>query len=393
MKVFFSLTFFLVPCVVFAATIDSSLLVPKVTISLEPRVGTFIEGSTFDVPIYINTKGSSVNAVEVRVSFDSDYLLVVRPSGGASVVGLWAEPPAFDNEAGTVRYVGVIPNGITTEAGLLGSITFRAKRPGTASVRIESTSNVFLNDGVGSPAEVETVRASYTIAAKPPEGVSVFSETHPVSGDWYNNNSPIISWDTAPGIEGFSVVLDTFPTTIPQSQVSTTVTTQAFDGLHDGVWYAHVRALRGGVWGAATHHTIRIDTTPPASFTPTINYLLASTIVVERALVSFFTTDALSGIDRFEVGVIDKAEGTSVSPVFVEATSPFQVPLSGSGNLEVIVRAIDNAGNIRDESITIRRPGIVQFATSPIGMAAIGSVILLGCAVYVLLYRLRRRMP
>ena len=100
---------------------------------------------------------------------------------------------------------------------------------------------------------------------------------------------------------------------------------------------------------------MQIDTAPPAEFKPEINYIVAATLV-ERGLVSFLTTDNLSGIDRYEVGAIDKSQPITESPVFMQSESPFQVPLSSGGNLVVIVRAIDKAGNVRDASADIKIP-------------------------------------
>lgn len=371
-------------------SIDATTLIPRVAISFTPRSGTFIEGSTFEVPIIINTYGVSVNAVEIKVSYDPSHLAIVLPSGGKSIIGVWAEPPSFDNTNGTASYVGIIPDGIVTDAGLVGAITFKAIRSGTASLAIQGTSNIFLNDGVGSPAEVDRSRATYTIIPRPVEGVEIYSETHPSQSEWYNNNSPIISWDTLPGAEGYSVVLDTYPATIPSNEVTNTETSEVYRNLGDGLWYFHVKALKDGGWGNTSHFLIRIDTSPPADFKPEIDFVLASAALVKRALVTFFTTDALSGLDRFEVGVIDKRESTTVSPVFIETESPFQVPLDDRGNVRVIVRAIDNAGNIRDESIDVRSPlPLVPSVFEAVGIAF--ALLVLIVVLSVLVWRRRTR--
>ena len=94
---------------------------------------------------------------------------------------------------------------------------------------------------------------------------------------------------------------------------------------------------------------MHIDTTPPSSFRPKIEVLAAA--VRGRVLVTFFTTDLLSGIDHYEVGIIDKTKPLTDLPAFVEAQSPYPLPIFTSGNLRVIVRALDRAGNIRDESV------------------------------------------
>jgi hypothetical protein len=339
--------------------IDASRLVPKVEVYFSPRTGSFVEGSTFDIPILINTRGASVNGLEIKVTFDRDKLEIVKPSTGQSIIGVWVEPPSYDNARGTANYTGVIPNGIITSAGHVGTITFRAKKTGRAVLSITSASKVLLNDGQGSEAQIDLGRSEYTILGKAPEGVRVYSETHPFQSEWYNNDSPVIFWDKDEGVTGFSYVVDDKPTTIPENEVLTAATTQAFEGLEDGLWYFHIKAYKNGVWGTTGHFLMRIDTAPPADFTPEIDFLLGAVAMSQRALVSFFTTDNLSGLDHYEVGILDRSQPVTVSPAFVQAESPFQIPLS-SDKLSVIVRAVDKAGNIRDVSLAVAAPSFVQ---------------------------------
>jgi hypothetical protein len=316
-------------------------------------------GSNFDIPIILNTNGHSINGIQVRINFDSNKLTVIKPSSSTSIIGVWVEPPVFDNVHGTASYVGVVPKGIVTGSGLVGTITFRAKAPGVAVVKFRTDSKVLLNDGLGTDTLVEFGRAEYNILPKAPEGVDVFSETHPFQTNWYNNRSPIVSWSRDPGVDGFSYVLDNMPSTIPQNVINSTDTTKALENLSDGLWYFHIKSHKNGVWGAAGHFLLKIDTTPPADFKPEASYLVSAVILVDRTLITFFTTDNLSGVDHYEVGIIDKSQPITESPVFVQAESPFQVPLTKDGNLRVIVRAVDKAGNVRDASIDVVRPFIV----------------------------------
>jgi predicted secreted protein len=71
------------------SNLNAADLVQHVQVSFSPASGTFIEGSTFEVSVYLNTKGTSANAVEFHIDFDPNKLSVVRPSGGTSIVGLW----------------------------------------------------------------------------------------------------------------------------------------------------------------------------------------------------------------------------------------------------------------------------------------------------------------
>jgi hypothetical protein len=340
-------------------SIDASMLQQRVELFFSSREGSFVEGATFEVPILLDTRGLNINGIEVRLNFDKDKLQIIKPSGGKSIIGVWVEPPKYDNTNGTASYVGVVPNGIVTDAGLKGTITFKALRTGRAVVSINSNSNILLNDGLGTKTVVGLGRAEYNIIPKGPEGVNIFSETHPIQSDWYNNNSPIIFWEKLEGVEGFSFVLDDKPATIPDNTIDTRDNSVSFENLPDGLWYFHIKAFKRGVGGAVGHFLIRIDTTPPADFKPEANYLLAATALIDRVLISFFTTDNLSGIDYYEVGVINKNEAVTASPVFVQAESPFQVPLNKGDRLEVLVRAIDKAKNVRDVSISVEKPFIV----------------------------------
>ena len=366
--------------------VDASKLLAKAEINFSPRSGSFEEGSTFQVPILVNTKNRSINGLEIRINFDSSKLSIINQTGGVSIIGVWVEPPKYDNTKGTASYVGVIPGGIVTQSGLVGTITFKAKSTGVANVSIASNSKILLNDGLGTETIAEYGRASYTLLGKAPEGVQIFSETHPAQTNWYTNNSPIISWLKDAGVTGFSFELDNKPNTVPDSVVDTIESTTAFNDLADGLWYFHIKAIKGNVWGATGHFLVRIDTAPPAGFTPVADYLMAAVIASNRTLVSFFTTDNLSGVNHYEVGIIDKNQPLTESPVFVEAESPFQVPLQADGKLEVIVRAVDNAGNVRDESVSVEAPWVISKFIQDYLVYILGGIILLGFVMLIMHY-------
>lgn len=357
--------------------LNAAQLLPRAEVSFAPQSGTFVEGSTFQVPILINTKGTSINGIDLQISFDANKLSIIQPSNGESIIGVWVEPPKYDNSRGTASFVGVIPNGITTSSGLIGTVTFLAKGTGKAVVSFKSNSSILVNDGLGSDATTNFGRGTYNIIPKPPEGVRIHSETHSSQDTWYNNKNPFFTWDKEQGVSGFSYVLDNKPSTIPDNVVLTTDTVKSYQDLNDGLYYFHVKAIKNGAWGTTGAFLVRIDTTPPAHFTPRIEYVVAAVIAVERTLVSFFTTDNLSGIDHYEVGIIDKSQPVTESPVFAVAESPFQIPLTGTDKLRVIVRAVDKAGNVRDVSIDVQAPfAISQFITNYATYILLGILIL-----------------
>ncbi len=243
-----------------------------------------------------------------------------------------------------------MPGGIVTKSGLIATITFKAKSAGEAVIRVLSSSQVLANDGVGTAVTTDYGRATLTLLPRPPEGPRVFSETHSVEDRWYNSNNPSIGWEKDPGVMDFSFALDDKPFTVPDNTPDSSETRASFEAVPDGIKYFHIKSRKDGVWGQSTHFAIRIDTLPPAEFYPRFDVLAA---IISRVLVSFSTTDSLSGVDHYEVGVIDRSVAPDVSPAFVEAESPYQLPTEVSGDLRVIVRAFDRAGNVRDGFVDI----------------------------------------
>ena len=331
-------------------SVDASTLVAQANLFLSPSAATIVEGSTIQIPVFVNTEGRSINTVSLSVNFDPSKLVLVNPSNANSIIGIWVDPPTYSNTKGTLELSGVIPNGITTQSGLITTMTFRAVTSGQTTISISDASQVLANDGQGTAVKLQFNRGSYTILPQSPNGPAVFSETHPFQDTWYNNNSPVLAWNRDPGVTAFSFTLDNKPFTIPDNAPDATDTVIAYPNLTDGIWYFHIKAQKAGIWGGTTNFVIRIDTTPPADFTPTVQTVTSSGST--QALISFFTTDALSGLDHYEVSVIDpKASGGSSA--FVEAQSPYQLSLKSFQNVRVTVRAFDKAGNVKDETINV----------------------------------------
>ncbi len=359
--------------------LNANDLVQKASITFSPRTGAFQDGSTFEVPIYIDTQGKSVNTVELHITFDPNRLQVISPAGRNSIITLWVATPSYSNTSGTINLSGVITGGINTSNGLLTTITFKALAVGDTRVSLSSETQVLANDGMGTRVNTTLGSALYSISTKPPEGVRVFSDTHPDPDKWYSNPSPVVQWEKPAGVTGYSYVIDDKPNTIPDNTVETTETTLALPTATEGLTYFHIKAQKGSVWGGTTSYLLRVDTTPPAEFTPTAD-MYAAVIVASKAMVSFFTTDALSGVDHYEVGTINRNDSADISPAFVESQSPYMVPTQGSTDVRVIVRAFDKAGNVRDSSIDITlHPTFINY------MQANALTIILGLTILFLL--------
>lgn len=142
------------------------------TLYLSPNSGSYHEKDTFLIDIRLDTEGEYINAVEVGLDFPNDILEFVDFSKGNSVLSLWLKEPELSNENGVVSFIGGTPAGYQGPDGTLGRVVFRAREnnPSTslgASAKLVflDNSQVLLNDGLGTEANLKTKGASFNILA------------------------------------------------------------------------------------------------------------------------------------------------------------------------------------------------------------------------------------
>lgn len=321
---------------------------------LSPSTGTFDVGSTFNVSVFLNTGGQNINAVGVNIKFDPKKIQLVNPTAGKSFISIWIAQPSYSNMEGTIFFQGGIPTpGINTSSGLVSTLTFRALAPGDTAVYFINSSQVLLDDGNGTNILNFTGRGSYSVSIPPPEGPKVYSSTHNDLNKWRKNNNPIFSWEKDKGVTDFSYAIDLDSENTPDNASEGENTSVSYAGMKDGIWYFHIKAKKQGIWGGITNYIALIDTTPPAAFTPEI---LQGNITTEtQPVVSFITTDSLSGIDHFEIKTIDITSDrtTKEDSFYIEAVSPYRLPAMKEGKYIVAVRAFDKAGNWRDKTANV----------------------------------------
>ncbi len=332
---------------------------------LSPVSGTFYLGSTFDVSIFLNTGGNDVNAVEVDLKFDPRKLQIASPTAGKSFISVWISQPTYSNTNGNASFQGGIPSpGINTSAGLVSTITFRAVAPGETSVSFLDSSQILLDDGKGTDILSSLGRGVYTIVIPPPEGPKVFSSTHPDQNKWYKNNNPTFSWEKEEGVTNFSYSIDNDFQGVPDNIPEGDHTSVSYSDIEDGLWYFHVKAEKGDIWGGTSHYLVQIDTTSPADFTLVFEPVLMSpTITSREPIISFITTDALSGLSHYELKVINFNKEKAEAGFFVEVVSPYKLPRLDLGEYQIIVRTYDLAGNWQEVSqkIEVVEPGKIFY--------------------------------
>jgi len=131
-------------------------------------------------------------------------------------------------------------------------------------------------------------------------------------------------------------------------------------GLPDGPHYIEVRAFDKAGNHADGNVTVLMDAMAPRPFTPIAAPGCWTSGPVQ---VSFSTSDSTSGIGQYMVK-LDQGE-------FTAQASPFVLPALDEGEHVVTVRALDLAGNIRDEKVSVfidrTVPDSLVLMTAPAG--------------------------
>jgi len=337
---------------ILSLTIISNARAQSASLYLSPSSGSFLAGSTFSVSIFLDTGGNEINVVFAELKFPPEILQVTSPAAGSSFFAEWLTPPNYSNERGIISFRGGVPGGITTSAGLVSSITFRTVASGKAKVEFTEGSRVLLHTDKGTDILVTTINGEYHILVPPPEGPRVFSPTHPNPDIWYSDSTPSFSWEKEGGVTDFSWSFDQNPQGRPDGVSEGEATLISFPEVADGIWYFHIRQKKEGIWGKTSHVQIRIDITPPKDFIPRVETY--TRLIGYQTMVYFETTDDFSGVDHYEVSLIDLSAREPSRSFFTEEISPYRVPFKKAGKYNAIIKAVDRAGNTRESEARFR---------------------------------------
>lgn len=140
---------------------------------LEPENGNYQINDTFIVNIRIDTEGECINTVKTQVNFPSQSLKIIDFSQGNSFLVVWLEPPKINQDSRTLSFIGGIPGGYCgrlpgdpDETNLLGKIIIQAKEIGESLIFFSTDSQILLNDGLATPAELAFKEAIFAISSK-----------------------------------------------------------------------------------------------------------------------------------------------------------------------------------------------------------------------------------
>lgn len=352
-----------------------------------PSVSTVAVGNIVTLNVMVNSEGEAINNSETSIQFPTDLLQVISVSKSSSIFSLWVEDPNFSNTTGQVSFNGGITNpGYTGSGGQLISITFRAKKVGTASI-LFSDASVFANDGLGTEVLSGKSSATLTITSQvttPPSGqvpssiLSISSPTHPDQNAWYTSKDAVVLWTLPSQAKTLQTSLDTVPHGVPHVSYTPAISRKEIKQLDDGVSYFHVRYMTATGWSAVSDYRFQIDTTPPKD-------LVVDTMTDKygQVIVHMSADDSLSGIGHYALQ-IDRGQATIVLPDATTGAATSTLPaLSGTDHV-ILVRAYDRAGNMIEVTRAFNPsvPSAINITSYPTSVRVGQRIVIVGQASY-----------
>lgn len=349
---------------------------------ISPSSGTKAVGSTFSVNIKVNSGGNVINAAEGVISYDGNILETVNTSKAGSIFPFWTTEPSA--AGGSIRFGGGLPPpAFNGSSGHIISVTFRAKKAGTAQLSFVSGA-VLANDGKGTNIISGLGGASFTISGgqeepsapaapsepdrpaepeRPRETAynlpAVESPTHPDQDMWYPEKEVKFSWFLPDSVSGVSASFNQEPYGDPGSYSDGKFGERSFQAEEDGVYYLHVKFYDGRRWGTVAHFRVNIDSAPPDPFEPEISQAPAG----KWPSLKFAAVDGLSGIGKYLV-YIDSLEHQAHEAGPEENTIELK-DLEVGGHM-ALVKALDKAGNerlatVKFNILPIESPEIINY--------------------------------
>jgi len=160
-------------------------------IFLESKNTTSYVGEEFLVEVFLNTKDASVNAIEGKIKFPSQFLDFKEAREGNSLINFWVEKPSLTND-GEVSFSGITPGGFQGSNKFLFGLVFSSKNPGNVAL-VFSDLKVLKNDGLGT--EIITTPLSYEFNISNEQGVGTFENLTIVDNEPPEEFFPLIASD------------------------------------------------------------------------------------------------------------------------------------------------------------------------------------------------------
>jgi hypothetical protein len=147
-------------------------------------------GEVFPLEILLNADNSeNLNAVNLQIAVQNSNLKLRDWSDGGSIINFWAQRPEIDQN-GNLTFQGVVLGGFNGKNGKILTLNFEALKTGKVTLNFKPITNVYLNDGKGTLANLKFSGAIINIGSA-------------------NGHAP-----------GISTAIDTTPPEILEAQIS-----------------------------------------------------------------------------------------------------------------------------------------------------------------------------
>lgn len=123
--------------------------------------GSGIIGEHETIQIGVDTEGELINLFEVKARLP-EKVRFLGWNKENSAVNIWIKEPVYDIQNQTVQFVGGVPGGLRGRA-ILATLEVEPRRAGTLEFTVDSASKGFLNDGLGTEAQVSIVPTNLQI--------------------------------------------------------------------------------------------------------------------------------------------------------------------------------------------------------------------------------------
>lgn len=375
-----NITKYLVTCALFL--IPYSLFAQgNASLSLFPAIGNYPIGDTFIVSVNVDTDGTSINAVEGKISFNKDELEAVELSKDDSVLESWTVDPVYSNDDGTISFGGGMKS-FTGDSGKIFSITFRALKNAESQVRFSTGAAILAADGQGTNILTVMNAGVYTLAAKevipapeladtndptplvlgaststePAQKILITSLSHPDENKWYNQKAAQFTWTLPPEVTAVRLSATESSSSVPTKVYNPPVSEKTIQDVSDGVSYFHLQAKTSFGWGEPTVYRFQTDTKKPEAF----HMVEASSTDTFGFL--FESHDKTSGIEKYLVSI----DGGAETEWRDDGSHKYIPPEGKPGTHTLSAKAVDFAGNFATSSVNftlepINPPAIIDF--------------------------------
>jgi len=316
------------------------------TLSLSAGKTSYKVGDVIKVSININSGGNALQVVRAKVTYPADLL----QAQGFTLGSLFPQKSPGETIGGGTLYVGGYRIGEGTSSnGALGTATFKVLKDGKATLALIAGSRMITAEPKDIYSGGNSISLALGAVEKPKEEINpvkpqekiilaapVVSSATTQEEGWFKINSVTLNWTKPANALGYVTKLSADTLDDIGEVVTTKDNSTTYNNVEDGIWIFYLKAKYQTGFSQLASYALKIDTIPPVYPQPSIEAQLNPNNT-NTYQIFFNTTDALSGIDQYQIKFGNND--------FKNAASPYTLNDNEKEARLVTVKAIDKAGN------------------------------------------------